>query len=68
MSDNRHADPVLDLLAEHDRLWALKTKETDAEANAINSRVAAWRYAITPDRAKLLRTRLADLVEPAKGS
>jgi uncharacterized protein DUF4340 len=40
----------------------------DAEANAINSRVAAWRYAIIPDRAKLLRTRLADLVEPAKGS
>jgi hypothetical protein len=40
----------------------------EAEANAITSRVAAWRYAITPDRAKLLRTRLADLVEPAKGS
>ena len=40
----------------------------DAEAKAINSRVAAWSYAITPDRAKLLRTRLADLVEPAKGS
>jgi hypothetical protein len=40
----------------------------EAEAKAINGRVAAWRYAITPDRAKLLRTRLADLVEPAKGS
>src|SRR5947207_184322 len=40
----------------------------EAEASAITSRVAAWRYAITPDRAKLLRTRLADLVEPAKGS
>ena len=40
----------------------------EAEAKAINSRVAAWSYAITPDRAKLLRTRLADLVEPAKGS
>ena len=40
----------------------------EAEAKAINSRVAAWSYAITPDRAKLLRTRLADFVEPAKGS
>ena len=40
----------------------------EAEAKAINGRVAAWSYAITPDRAKLLRTRLADLVEPAKGS
>jgi hypothetical protein len=40
----------------------------EAEAKAINSRVAAWSYAVTPDRAKLLRTRLADLVEPAKGS
>ena len=40
----------------------------EAEAKAINGRVAAWCYAITPDRAKLLRTRFADLVEPAKGS
>jgi len=40
----------------------------ETEAKTINSRVAAWCYAITPDRAKLLRTRLADLVEPAKGS
>ena len=40
----------------------------DAEAKSINNRVAAWSYAVTPDRAKLLRTRLADLVEPAKGS
>jgi hypothetical protein len=41
---------------------------TEAEAKAINGRVAAWSYAISPDRAKLLRTRLTDLVEPAKGS
>src|SRR5437763_6232296 len=40
----------------------------EAEAKAINGRVAAWCYAITPDRAKLLRTRPVDLVEPAKGS
>src|SRR3954452_25376078 len=44
------------------------TDAAEAEAKAINGRVAAWRYAITPDRAKLLRTRLADLIEPAKGS
>jgi len=40
----------------------------EAEAKAINARVVPWIYAITPDRAKLLRTRLAELVEPAKGS
>src|SRR5438270_13101765 len=34
---------------------------SEAEAKAINDRVAAWTYAITPDRAKLLRTRIADL-------
>ncbi|MBV9967284.1 MAG: DUF4340 domain-containing protein [Alphaproteobacteria bacterium] len=41
---------------------------TEAEAKAINTKVAGWSYAVAPDRAKLLRTRLADLVEPAKGS
>lgn len=40
---------------------------TEAEAKTINDRLAPWTYAIAPDRAKLLRTRLADL-EPAKGS
>jgi hypothetical protein len=44
------------------------TDAAEAEAKAINGRAAAWSYAITPDRGKLLRTRLADLVEPAKGS
>jgi hypothetical protein len=44
------------------------TDAAEAEAKAINGRVRAWSYAITPDRAKLLRTRLADLVEPARGS
>ncbi len=39
-----------------------------AEASAINRRLARWRYAIGGERAKLLRTALADLVEPAKGS
>ena len=41
---------------------------TEAEAKAINTKIAGWSYALTQDRAKLLRTRLADLVEPAKGS
>ena len=62
----------LRLFARDDADWlaiaASGKDSSDAEANAITSRVAAWRYAITPDRAKLLRTRLADLVEPAKGS
>src|SRR5947208_1595540 len=40
----------------------------EAEAKAINAKVGGWSYAVTPDRAKLLRTRLADLVEPPKGS
>ena len=39
-----------------------------AEAKAINAKLGGWSYAVTQDRAKLLRTRLADLVEPAKGS
>jgi hypothetical protein len=41
---------------------------TDAEAKGINAKVGGWSYTVTQDRAKLLRTRLADLVEPAKGS
>jgi hypothetical protein len=37
-----------------------------AEARAINARVANWTYKIAPERAKLLRTGLADLIEPGK--
>jgi hypothetical protein len=40
----------------------------EAEAKAINAKLGGWSYAVTQDRAKLLRTRLADLVDPAKGS
>ena len=62
----------LRLFARDNADWlAIAASGTDAaetEAKAINSRLAAWSYAVTPDRAKLLRTRLADLVEPAKGS
>ena len=38
------------------------------EAAALNKKLGRWVYAIPADRAKLLRTRLADLVEPRKGS
>jgi hypothetical protein len=41
---------------------------TEAEAKGINAKVGGWSYAVTQDRGKLLHTRLADLVEPAKGS
>lgn len=39
----------------------------EADSKAINDKVARWVYAIPASRAKLLRTRLGDLVEPAKG-
>jgi hypothetical protein len=39
----------------------------EPDSQAINTRIAHRRYAIPAGRAKLLRTRLADLVEPAKG-
>jgi hypothetical protein len=40
--------------------------ETDGKT--LNDRLAPWSYAIPAARAKLLRTRLADLVAPPKGS
>jgi hypothetical protein len=40
----------------------------EADAKTLAARVAHWVYAIPAERAKLLRTKLADLVEPAKGS
>ena len=39
----------------------------EADAAALNTRVTRWIYAIPADRGALLRTRLADLVEPKKG-
>jgi len=38
------------------------------EAKALNDRVGRWAYAIPVERAKLLRTKLADLLQPAGGS
>ena len=40
----------------------------EADREAINARLAAWSYAIPAGRAKLLRTKIGDLVEPPKGS
>lgn len=40
----------------------------EPDAKALNDKVARWAYVIPAARAKLLRTRLADLVQPAKGS
>jgi hypothetical protein len=39
----------------------------EADAKAIDARVANWTYKIPAARAKILRTKLADLVEPPKG-
>ena len=41
---------------------------TEAAAKAINDKLGRWAYAIPAERAKLLRTTLADLVAPPKGS
>jgi hypothetical protein len=50
------------------RLSASGTGKAAAEANAIDHRVANWVYAIPSYKAKAIDTKLADLVEPAKGS
>ena len=40
----------------------------EAEAKTIDDKVSHWTYAISAYKANLLKTKLADLVEPAKGS
>ena len=40
----------------------------EAEAKKIDDRVSHWTYAIPAYKANLLKTKLADLVEPPKGS
>ena len=40
----------------------------EANANKIEDKVSHWTYAIPAYKANLLKTKLADLVEPAKGS
>lgn len=60
-------------LFDHDQhdwvaLSAEGTGKTAQEVQELNARLARWVYAIPHDRAKLLRTKLADLTAPAKGS
>jgi hypothetical protein len=40
----------------------------EPDSQAINAKLAAWSYAIPAGRAKLLRTKIGDLVESPKGS
>jgi len=40
----------------------------EAEAKKIEEKVSRWSYAIPSYKASLLKTKLADLIEPAKGS
>jgi hypothetical protein len=48
-------------------LEAVGSGAAETDAKAIDARVANWTYKIPAGRAKVLRTRLADLVEPPKG-
>jgi hypothetical protein len=47
---------------------ATGTGKAAAEAKAIEARVSGWRYAIPSDKAAMIKTKLADLIEPQKGS
>jgi hypothetical protein len=49
-------------------LSAVGSGSAEAEAKKIDDKVARWTFAIPAFKANLLKTRLADLVEPAKGS
>ncbi|HYZ42851.1 MAG TPA: hypothetical protein VE687_19820, partial [Stellaceae bacterium] len=42
--------------------------KAEPEAKKIEDRVSRWTYAIPVYKANLLKTKLADLLEPAKGS
>jgi Domain of unknown function (DUF4340) len=60
-------------LEEHDKVnWiaitAAGSGTAEAEAKKIDERVSRWTYAIPAYKANLLKTKLADLIEPAKGS
>ena|SRR5271167_2136169 len=47
---------------------AIGAGPAEAEAKNIEDKVSHWTYAIPAYKANLLKTKLADLVEPAKGS
>ena len=40
----------------------------EAEAKKLEEKVSRWTYAIPAYKANLIKTKLADLLEPAKGS
>jgi hypothetical protein len=47
---------------------ALGSGPAEANAKKIEGKVSLWTYAIPAYKANLLKTKLADLIEPAKGS
>jgi hypothetical protein len=49
-------------------LSAAGSGAAEAEAKAIGDKVSRWTYAIPSYKATQLKTKLADLLEPAKGS
>jgi hypothetical protein len=50
------------------RLKASGSDKAADEAAAINARTASWAYAVFPYKSNAMKTKLADLVEAAKGS
>jgi hypothetical protein len=60
------------LLDKDDTHWvalsATGSGSADAEANAISDKASRWTYAIPSYKATQLKMKLADLLEPAKGS
>jgi hypothetical protein len=50
------------------KLIAAGTGKAAKEASEVNKRVAAWAYAVPDFKANALKSRLADLLEPEKGS
>jgi hypothetical protein len=47
---------------------AAGTGAAEAEAKEIDGKVGRWIYAVPAYKATALKTKLADLLEPAKGS
>jgi hypothetical protein len=47
---------------------AIGSGSAEAEAKKIEDKVSHWTYAIPAYKANLLKTKLSDLIEPAKGS
>jgi len=72
----RHALFRLPVRVDHDAIpWVTFTEPelaqvglTEAEAKKLEEKVSRWTYAIPAYKANLIKTKLADLLEPAKGS